>query len=327
MKNLFFKTRFGKLLTLTALALFPLQASQAQEVTVSAEAVALIASGNVEEAKKLLIASGIKVEDATSINTITQAILQAVLKEAPSPQLGTTIRLAVASLTQAVLELSSEANLTQEQTSTAVMATAQGAVTAVITAPNVTESNLTDAIAASSSGATNGAMQGASKTGTDITTSAKAATEGSIAAVATLVDQKAELTVIAQAVQAAATGSSQAAVATAAALGANPSTVVVAVAASAETGADSIDGDAGVTTVINEAVSTGIQQGTLSGAVEAGITGEAAEALASEAVDAADNAASNDFSGGETDTPDPVTTDDTADETEVPSGSTNAPPV
>jgi hypothetical protein len=327
MNRLFPKTCIRALSLFAALALLPLQASQAQEVTISAEAAALIASGDVAAAKKILIEAGVNVNDHLNVNAITAAILQSIISESSTTQLESTVKTAVASLTEAVIELSTDQGLNEEQTVVAVEATAQGAVTAVITAPEISQSALTGVIAASSNGATSGAMQGASNAGSDVTAAAEAATQGSVAAVAVMVEQDRELTVVAQAVQAAASGSSQAAIATSAELNIDPGTVVVAVATSAEEGADSIPGDIGVATVINEAVETGVQQGTLSGANEAGITGEAAEDLASVASEAAEEAASDDYSGGDdTDTPDPVTTDETVDETEIPSNSTEATP-
>lgn len=307
MKNFKLKSSLLKVTLALVIAIFPAQSTVAEDV--DPVLLSEVASGDVDAAKKLLLAAGINVDDEASVSSITQEILQLVITNTQSATIQSTIEAAVASITQAVFQLATEAELSPEETSSAVEATAQGAVTAVVSAPAVPEANLSAAVAASAKGATSGAMLAASAAQQDVAEAAKAATEGSLAALSALVEDDKPLTVVVDAVQAAAAGASQAAVATAVAVDADPATIVTAVAASVEEGADSISEDNGMNVVINEAVSSGVQQGTLAGANEAGITGEAASELARTAQAAADEAASNDSDSGDSDVPDPVTSD------------------
>ena len=329
MKNFKLKSSLIKFTLALVIAVVPAQSIVAEDM--DPVLVSQVSNGDVEAAKKLLLTAGINVEDEASVSNVTQQILQLVLMSSESATIQSTIETAVASMTRAVFELATEAKLSPEETTTAVEATAQGAVTAVVKAPAVSEANLSAAVAASSKGATSGAMLAASAAQQDSTVStvsvaeaAKAATEGSMVALSALVEDDKPLSVVVDAVQAAAVGASQAAVATAVAVNADPATIVTAVAASVETGADSISDDNGINVVLNEAVSSGVQQGTLAGANEAGITGEAANDLAGEAQAAADDAASNDSDSGDSDVPDPVISDPEDDSEVEASPSTGA---
>ena len=119
-----------KILVAAILAIIPIQSSVAQEIDPAA--AKLVANGDVETAKKLLLASGIDLYDPVSVNETTNKVLQSILADTNTLQISTTIERAVTSLTRAVFELSVASELSEEATSIAVEATAQGAVTAVI---------------------------------------------------------------------------------------------------------------------------------------------------------------------------------------------------
>jgi len=329
MKNFKLISSILKITLALVITILPTQSIVGQDI--DPIVLSKVSNGDIEATKKLLLDAGIDVKDEGSVSSTTQKVLQTIIINAPSATKQSTIEKAVSSLTQAVFGLATAAELGPEETKAAVEATAQGAIIAVVSEPSIKEANLSAAVAASSKSATSGAMLAASAaqqdttaTAVTVTEAAKAATEGSMIGLTELVKQNKPLSVIVYAVQAAAAGATQAATVTAVAVDADLAAIAIAVATSAETAADLKNKDKETTDAVNAAVSSGVQQGTLAGANDVGITGDAATELAQDAQAAADEVALIDYDSEDSDTPVPVFTDTTADETETASPSTGS---
>ena len=329
MKNFKLISSILKITLALVITILPTQSIVGQDI--DPIVLSKVSNGDIEATKKLLLDAGIDVKDEGSVSSTTQKVLQMVIANAQNVTIQSTIEKAVSSLTHAVFGLATAAELGPEETKAAVKAAAQGAVIAVVTAPAIKEENLSASVAASSKSATSGAMLAASAaqqdttaTAVTVTEAAKAATEGSMIGLTELVKQNKPLSVIVYAVQAAAAGATQAATVTAVAVSADLAAIAIAVATSAETAADIKNKDKETTDAVNAAVSSGVQQGTLAGANDVGITGDAATELAQDAQAAADEVALIDYDSEDSDTPVPVFTDTTADETETASPSTGS---